>query len=922
MSVLSVKPQKNAFIRGIPKVYFCCHPMDFDPFFEDITNEILRKQNCAIWYHGKEPIEYDDEFFERLSQMNLLVVPITKRFLQKGTPALEKEFHFAAEYGIPILPLMQERGLEQSFNELCGNIQFLDKYNTDSTCIEYSDKLDKFLSSVLVGDELAEKIRCAFDAYIFLSYRKKDRSHAQRLMKLIHQNEFCRDIAIWYDEFLVPGENFNSAISDALQKCDLFVLTVTPNLVNETNYVMDVEYPMAKEWNKSILPCEMVATDKELLTEKYENIPECASEHDIVDLSEKLRKLFWNIATNETDSRPEHLFFIGLAYLHGIDVEVNRERAIELLTSAAEQDLPDAIKQLITIYTRGIGVKPDFKKALEWRKKLLETTEHIYEHDKNSSTAYDYVRASFELANADYEMSLFDEAIDDSNRLKTICNSVMFELLLDEKNILGLKHHIALADLLLGQSYHAKNDLNSAKEHYDLSKDLFTELNEKFKSPYILRDTSILYNKMAQLCKVKAEYKEALNYYEEALKIQESNAQKDVEEIHLTDQVISLFNMSEAKRLIGDVEGAKQHCLTAAKILDELIEIHGITKYVGYKMLILGALAESYRFSGNLEGALKSFEAMIPLEEIFIQHHGEVPINIRTNRLIKTTQIYFQLADHELTIQNGLKALELCEKSGMVSDVHIATGGSELASLYLFIGASYYNGKSDFDNAIKYLKLAVKKADEYLERGILCNIPDIIMIYSIYGDILQMNEEISEAGINLEKAAFLYEKHLSGDEDYRNTCTAFVLYVALGKNYMAKERLTDAINMLNKAESLYKKIISLMPDTEESLRRDYALLCNYKGLTCYDNNDPQAKEYCLKCIEIYDLIPEDSYVMNDWNIIGIISYILYDMSRGFIKKRKWKKRLFDAASKIKHYFPSHYKLTAFYDSLGETGIFD
>ena len=51
-------------------------------------------------------------------------------------------------------------------------------------------------------------------------------------MRLIHKNEFCRDIAIWYDEFLTPGENFNDAIKEALQKSGLFVLTVTPNLVN------------------------------------------------------------------------------------------------------------------------------------------------------------------------------------------------------------------------------------------------------------------------------------------------------------------------------------------------------------------------------------------------------------------------------------------------------------------------------------------------------------------------------------------------------------------------------------------------------------------------------------------------------------------------------------------------------------------
>lgn len=50
------------------------------------------------------------------------------------------------------------------------------------------------------------------DAYVFLSYRKKDRKHAKELMRLIHANRFCLDIAIWYDGFLAAGEDFNAAI--------------------------------------------------------------------------------------------------------------------------------------------------------------------------------------------------------------------------------------------------------------------------------------------------------------------------------------------------------------------------------------------------------------------------------------------------------------------------------------------------------------------------------------------------------------------------------------------------------------------------------------------------------------------------------------------------------------------------------------
>lgn len=197
MANLKYKTRGNSSPQGKPRVYFCCQPEDFNKYFESVSDEILSKQNCAIWYTDEEVVR-DEDFFADIKQMQLFVMPVTTNLLCTENEALDVEFKFAIENHIPVLPLMQENGLEELFNKKCGDLQFLDKNNTDVTAISYEEKLKKYLESVLIGDELAEKIRAAFDAYVFLSYRKKDRRYAQELMRLIHKNEFCRDIAIWY----------------------------------------------------------------------------------------------------------------------------------------------------------------------------------------------------------------------------------------------------------------------------------------------------------------------------------------------------------------------------------------------------------------------------------------------------------------------------------------------------------------------------------------------------------------------------------------------------------------------------------------------------------------------------------------------------------------------------------------------------
>ena len=270
------------------------------------------------------------------------------------------ELPAALKNHIPVLPIMLENGLGYEFSNNCAKIQVVPKYGTDPTAIPYDEVLQTFLDSVLVGDELAEQVRSAFDAYVFLSYRKKDRKHAQRLMRLIHENKQFRDIAIWYDEFLVPGEGFNEAIKEAFEKSSLFAMAVTPHLEEDKNYVMRVEYPMARERrNESddfeIVPVEMYEPEdaedgKDWRIDqshlkgkegfKYQEIIGLQDEHRPREMNQTFLDALTRIARKESDGSARHRFFIGLAYLNGIDVEINQERALELITGAAQDPNP------------------------------------------------------------------------------------------------------------------------------------------------------------------------------------------------------------------------------------------------------------------------------------------------------------------------------------------------------------------------------------------------------------------------------------------------------------------------------------------------------------------------------------------------------------------------------------------------------
>ena len=359
-------------IRNLPKVYFTCHPQDFADCFQPITDDILSRQRCVVYYLDPNTEITDRQEYESdLEGMILFVVPVTEKLLKTPNRAMDIDVSYALEHRIPVLPLMQESGLDKLFSERFGNLQYLDKNNTDRTAISFDDKLDRFLSGVIVGEELFRKVREAFDARVFLSYRKKDRKYARQLMRLIHRIPFCRDVAIWYDEFLVPGEEFTEAIRESLDRCDLFALAVTPHLFEEGNYVLKTEYPMAKELEKPVMPAELVPTDREELRKKYEGIPEVIRAEDAKGLSESLKKGLGGIELLRNND-PEHLYLMGVAYLSGIDAEVNPAYAISLLTASAKDGWLPAVEKLVDCYYNGIGVERNPEKTVFWQKKKIE----------------------------------------------------------------------------------------------------------------------------------------------------------------------------------------------------------------------------------------------------------------------------------------------------------------------------------------------------------------------------------------------------------------------------------------------------------------------------------------------------------------------------------------------------------------------
>ena len=528
MATLSIVTKSRDSINDKPGIYFTCHPGDFKKYFEVVVGDIIELSDAVIYYTEDmtEPFS-EEELSLGIGEMQLLVVPITHKLLSTPNRAMDVDIQFAKRAGMRILPIMMEEGLDDLYSDpgKFGNRQYINPNKTDDSAISYEQRLSEYIADVTIDTDLLSRVREAFDTRLFLSYRKKDRVYANTLMKSIHGIPEFRDVAIWYDEYIRLGEDFRENIDTALKKSELFLLLVTPSILEDPNFVKDEEYKMANG-KKPILPVEMVPTDKAALSLDFENIPECAK-MDNEEIRVRIMELLPNGLDKSKDNDPEHLYLIGIAYFYGIDMEVDRERGLSMLRTAADMGYP-AANDFIFDYHRD---NAEYDAALPYAKRLYD---HYF--DSLGKNDYKTLRAATTLASAYLKNSLYDKALE-----------------LGEESLYGFYHLFGNKDERALNSMNTLAEIYTALGQFDEAIGLYEKahgiLCEKYGKDHVY---SI--NGAKKLYKACAE----AGYHQRALEINKDtydNCKKVYSEVE-SGYILVALDLSKAYKAVEDYNNA------------------------------------------------------------------------------------------------------------------------------------------------------------------------------------------------------------------------------------------------------------------------------------------------------------------------------------------------------------------------------
>lgn len=843
----------NAAPQGKPRVFLTGHPADLPACSEEIFTDILNIQDCAVYYDEEPDAPCDEEgLLQELEQMQLLVIPVTSRFLHQPNRARDVEFPFAMERHIPVLPLMQEEGLETDFNRRCGDLQMLNKQDPDPTALPYTEKLSKFLASVLVGDELARKVRVAFDAYVFLSYRKKDRRYAQDLMRLIHKNEFCRDIAIWYDEFLLPGENFNEAIADAMKRCSLFTLAVTPNIVEPGNYVMRLEYPEAKKAGKPILPAELVPTDREALKQSFPDLPPCADAGDEGAFSDALLQAVQKLALGENDSDPEHNFFIGLAYLNGIDVEVDRDRALTLITGSAESGVPEAMEQLVHMYRNGDGAARDYHAAVRWQERYADYWRRQYEQSGARDDGARRITALYHLGDYQEELGNLSAAKESFER--------MFDLsqkFLDLYKDAQAQGRLADSCNCLGGICEAEGRLDEAKECYLQGLTLRQKLYEEDKASQTARwDLCCSYDLLGGICEAEDRLGDARNYYLQSLELRRQLWEE-------TGTVLALRHLTFSYNHLGGIcldedklEEAAGYYLQHRNLCQKLYEMTETPDYLRSLSISCECLGSICRQAGKLEAAESYYLQSLGLYKKLLEDTG----TIRARQDV--ADIWDRLghlvsAKGDLTWAKNcyLQNLELRKK--LCREIGTPEMRRDLSISYECLG-DICRDRADLDGAKKYYLRCLGLRQKLCEETWTVQARrDLALAHNRLGRIHMSEGNLAEAENccihSLTMYQMLYDEHptVQARQDLAFTCDR------LGDILKAEGYPTEAKKHYLRSLELRRQLCG---ETETiGARRDLSVSLQCLGSVCREEeNLTEAKDYYLQCLDPLGQICEET----------------------------------------------------------------
>lgn len=187
----------------------------------------------------------------------------------------------------------------------------------------------------------------------FISYRHIDKKYLKRIEDIIVS---CSSYAVWSDEYLSVGEEFDSEIKEALKISHIFIQIITESYFEQNSYTYAEEMPLAKTLGLQTIAfiCENISKDEYAVLQNNAtyvcDLFKDGAIEDLIDFLESSRHNDNNEIQLKNISKKidcsfitvNEMFELAQSYSNSLDVYIDREKAIKYATLANVLNLQGA----------------------------------------------------------------------------------------------------------------------------------------------------------------------------------------------------------------------------------------------------------------------------------------------------------------------------------------------------------------------------------------------------------------------------------------------------------------------------------------------------------------------------------------------------------------------------------------------------
>lgn len=372
---------------GKPHAYFCARREDYG-YLNSVTSNLFMAANVAVYYDDEQDTRNTPS--QTLLDMNLIIMILTEDLFKAKNDVLSRVFPLAVKNKIPLMILGMSDNVGFLLDDFCrrnglGNrhVIFPNKVDSNRTFLM---KLKDFLAEHAFAGQDREKIAQYFDGRVFLSYRKVDKPLASKVASLINQSKECQSYALWYDEYLTAGENFDDEIQQYIDASDVFLLLMTETMLQKGSYALEREHFRALQEEKTIVILDAIEGPHDLPEELTQGSPILLPLSEVHALPGLLLEVIGRRPCTTKWEKADKSYHIGLAYLRGIEKTKEEDIAIPLIRQAATAGHANACDTMVKICID----HGDLASAANWQTILANHYGAIFqrEHTLKSLDAY------------------------------------------------------------------------------------------------------------------------------------------------------------------------------------------------------------------------------------------------------------------------------------------------------------------------------------------------------------------------------------------------------------------------------------------------------------------------------------------------------------------------------------------------------